>query len=118
MLVKTTRCSNVGQREFTLSCPDGAVIQQDIDFFVSYLEESVTNGAHYVPGQTFQIGWMLDRIGERADGTLGISEPDFKSFPIVWVESVMLTLQHMRIQKDAAERFGLLDQMDFPGIDQ
>jgi hypothetical protein len=53
-------------------------------------------------GDTVQIGWMVNRFDAEADG-LRVVEPDFKTVPIVFVDSMTRTLFDLRSQKDVAE---------------
>jgi len=75
----------------------------------------VADGSRYVPGQTLQVGWIINRIQETQDGLLTPCEPDFSSLPIAWDESVTTTLSHLRLQKDTCSSFGI-EVLHFPSM--
>jgi hypothetical protein len=99
---ETTRCQSTGHPEFRLVCDDHVTSQLGIPWLVSWLEERVLAGERFHPGESVQIGWMFDQIVGRPDGSLGISEPDFKAMPVAWADCITLTLRHLWFQKEVA----------------
>src|SRR5687767_603213 len=102
MQLRTTECSRAGHKEFVLTIDETKVLSQDADQILAFVQGSVSRGSRFEPGQTVQIGWMITKVAEREDKTLALLEPTFTSMPIIWVESVTLTVQHMRLQRDVA----------------
>ncbi|SPE51124.1 conserved hypothetical protein [Verrucomicrobia bacterium] len=112
----TTRsCASYGHLEFQIEFEAELVLQSDVDSFLSYIAEQVKNGVKYNVGQLIQIGWMMDRIDEKA-GKLTLLEPDFIDIPIRYVHGATGTFRHLRSQKGVAESLGLEALLDFPTI--
>lgn len=109
--VRTKSCHRHGHPEFRIAYdPSIVLVADDVDWFVSWLEESVAQGTRYKPGQTCQVGWITTEIRQRPDGDLCIWEPDMQQRPVVWQESVSRTLADLRMQKDVVE--SVLDAAD------
>lgn len=100
MLFKTNGCSRFLGHELAFNCDIGPVPQPDVDWFIKHLERSVAGGTVFKDGQTMQLGWMLTRFERKPDGLLHILEPDMKSMPIEFVDSVTTTLKDFRRQQD------------------
>jgi hypothetical protein len=111
----STKCSNFGHREFRIR-GDSPALTADAVWLIEFLESSVANGTCFRPGETIQIGWMVNLIEEDGADLLTFSEPDFQHFPIKFSRSVTNTLFHLRIQKDTADSLGLLDLLAIPSI--
>jgi hypothetical protein len=65
-----------------------------------------------------QIGWMLVRIEEGRAGTLRLTEPDMKSFPINFIDSIDRTLVHLRNQNDVVRSLSPAIDPHFPWLRQ
>lgn len=102
MEAETTRCESVGHPEFRILCDEHVTSKVGAPWLVSWLEERVLAGELFHPGESVQIGWMFTLLRERPDGSLGISEPDFQSTPLAWVDCVTLTLRHLWFQREVA----------------
>lgn len=111
-----TSCRTEGHPEFRLQVDETAVPEPDIRFFVEALEGWVQQGDRFVNGETVQLGWSVMRVRPNADGTLSLLEPDFVSLPIAWVDSVTVTLQHLRLHKDVCESFFDPDALECPSL--
>lgn len=83
---------------------------------MEWLEQTVSRGTKYLPGQTIQMGWSLFQIRESDDGLLSLWEPDFGSSPIVWIEGVSRTLAHVRLHKDVVESVLPVSEMTIPSL--
>lgn len=111
---RTSRCKEYDHPEFLLTY-DSTILEEWVDWFLNYLEEAVADGSVFKAEETIQVGWMIARFKEQ-QGELLVEEPDFKSMPINWVNSVSNTLKHLNIMKYAAESVGMDDAMTFPQI--
>lgn len=118
MIASTTQCHLFGHPEFRLLVDETIVLEEDFVWLKEYLERSVADGSKYRHHETVQIGWMINLVEDRGDGSLGLSEPDMMQFPIRWVDRVSSTLGHLRIQRDTVDSIGLLGRIDFPSIRQ
>jgi hypothetical protein len=112
MLATTKTCGEHDHPEFSLHADEN--FPGHVDEFLTWLESEVSAGKQFLPDQTIQVGWSQLKIFQREDGTLGLLEPDFKSMPIVFVDSVSHTLRHMLLQKSVVESLGLEDRLDIP----
>jgi hypothetical protein len=65
-----------------------------------------------------QIGWMVVRIDKGWAGALRLTEPDMKSFPLNFVDSVDRTLVHLRNQNDVVRSLFPAIDPDFPSLRQ
>jgi hypothetical protein len=116
MLVKTTKCHEFGHPELCFEYDPEIIHDPDINFLRNFFEYKVESGVIFKTDETIQIGWMLCKFQLREDGCLYILEPDFESFPIVFVDSVTNTLRHLRQQKDAVESIYGNVELTFPSI--
>lgn len=116
MELTTTHCEAFQHPEFRLVISREALPKADRDWMLAYLESSVREGARFEPGETVQIGWMLNLVIKRADSYLGLAEPDMRSMPIEWIEDVSETLGQLRLQRDAAASLSVEGLLDFPSI--
>jgi hypothetical protein len=105
-----------GHPEFQITISNMAVPEVDIAWILSVLEGMVASGAKFEAGETVQIGWMLTKLAQGANGALIVTEPDMKSFPIVFVDSVDATASHLRCQVDSVESFLRKDDAEFPSL--
>jgi hypothetical protein len=112
----TTLCHKYGHPEFLLQIHDESVAASRIDWLLNWLQREVTNGKKFLPDQIVQIGWSLLKVFPRENGTLGLLEPDFKSLPINFVDSVSNTLLHLLLQKSVAESLGLERDLNLPSL--
>lgn len=115
MVISTENCSKHGHPEFVLYC-DESIIEVDRKWLVDYLERAVAGGEIFRDGETFQIGWMWNRIQLVQDGFLTLQEPEMTLMPIEWVTSVTQTLIHLRLQKDFCGSLFTSADLCFPSI--
>jgi hypothetical protein len=113
MLATTKTCGKYGEPEFSVPVVENYLAQQ-LESFFAWLESEVATGKRFLPDQTVQVGWSQLKIFQRDDGTLGLLEPDFKSMPMVFVDSVSKTLEHTLEQKSVVESLGLEARLDLP----
>lgn len=72
----------------------------------------------YRDGETRQVGWMISRFVGAEGGDLRLNEPDMNDVLVTFVDSMILTLKHLRVQKDVYESCTLQKPMLFPSIQQ
>ena len=113
----TTQCGAHGHPEISLRCDGSIVPEEDLDWFARNLEEMVAGGEKFKAGDTIKIGWIMARF-KAADGLLALEEPDFKSFPIVWIDGITRTLADLRRQKDVVESLEGDMEPIFPAVDE
>ena len=114
----TSKCKQFSHPEFQIQVSSKGVPSGDIAWFLEGLEQRVEKGERFKSGETMQVGWMLTMLQERSGGTLQITEPDMKSVPVKFVDSVDNTLKQLRSQKDTAESFSPTIQLAFPSLQQ
>lgn len=116
MDITTTTC-RPAHPEFFLRCGD-----EIPESFALWLRDSlasaVNDGERFAPGQTYQVGWMTTRVAPGPEQMLTLHEPDMRSMPVQWVESVAQTLRHLMLHRFTAESVGLGEQLEFPKISQ
>lgn len=78
----------------------------------------MADGERFKHGESFQVGWMFTRVQEGANGSLQILEPDMKTVPINFVDSVDRTLRHLRAQQDTVASLSPPIQPAFPSLRQ
>lgn len=113
---KWTKCPGCLQPNISINYDDDVIVEEDAEWFLDFLENSIKNGTKYKQGELIQIGWMIDKLAESMDGSLCINEPDMQHMPIKYIESVNNTLLNLRIQKALNESIGFEDQINFPNI--
>jgi len=112
----TQKCRRYGHPEISIECEDASALSVNLRSFLEWIESEVAGGRRFLPEHTIQFGWSILQIRQRTDGTLGLFEPDFKSMPIVFVDSVANTLLHLLIQKSVAESLGLDQEIEIPSL--
>ncbi len=95
---------------------DAEFLDSNLKCFLQWIESEVAKGRRFLPEQTVQLGWSMLKVQQRTDGTLSLVEPDFKSMPIRFVDSVTNTLLHVLLQKSVNESLGLPDQILTPSL--
>ena len=115
MRASTTSNESHGHREISFNFDD-SIPDSLAPWLVSFLEKDVANGARYLPGQTFQIGWSITRIQELPDGSLGVFEPDLKSMPMNFVDSMNTTLMNLLRQRYVLDSLGFEVPDIFPSM--
>lgn len=116
-VLTTTTCRRYRHPEFRLRYdPEILAVEDDVKWFFSWLEESVSQGKRYVAGETCQVGWGMVEFRKDKYGDLTIWEPDMRQIPIAWSESVSRTLAHLRLQKDVVESVLSLEKACFPSM--
>jgi hypothetical protein len=113
--LRTTQCSQHGQPEISFSC-DETLASIGGDILLRYFEKSAASGSVFKAGQTVQFGFMLLELRAHADGTLRVYEPDLKSFPLAYVDSVSRTLLISAKQKYVCESFSPPEEMILPRL--
>lgn len=117
--IRTTTCGRHGHPEFLIPYdPAVAVVSADVEWFISWLEESVAEGVRFKPGQSCQVGWSVTEVRQHESGDLTMWEPDMRSLPIEWLEGVSHTLMQLRVQKDVVESVMGAEELSFPSIRQ
>jgi hypothetical protein len=112
MQATTKNCAEYDHPEFSVNADPN--LPEQLNSFLAWLENEVAVGKQFLPDQTVQVGWSMLKIFQREDGTLGLLEPDFKSLPTVFVDSIANTLLHMLQQKSVVESLGLEARLDIP----
>src|SRR6266704_1849458 len=107
MRAATEICKEHGQHEITVECGDEGYLAQGLKSLLQWIERETEKGRRFLPEQTVQFGWSTLEIRQRADGTIGFFEPDFRSMPVRFVDSVTNTLFHLLLQKSVAGSLGL-----------
>lgn len=95
-----------------------AIPEVDIAWLLGFIESYIASGARLNIGETMQIGWMLVRIEEGRAGALRLTEPDMRSFPVHFIDSVDHTLLHLRNQNDVVRSLSLATDPLFPSLRQ
>ncbi|AUP81101.1 immunity protein Imm33 domain-containing protein [Flavivirga eckloniae] len=113
----TKKCKEFNHPEIQFTISDKSIPDVDIDFFISTLEIQVSNGVKYNNGESIQIGSVVLEFKETGN-VLELIEPDFKSFPIEYVNTLDFTLLNMRLQKDIVESIDPPADLLFPSIMQ
>ena len=117
--LRTTNCHNHQHPEFRIEYDPSIVhVEFDVTSIVEWIEQTVADGTRYVPGQSCQIGWLITEVRQREDGDLSLWEPNMGPIPIVWRESISLTMNHLRLQKDLVESVLDSAELSFPSIYQ
>ncbi|PHV00922.1 hypothetical protein CSQ88_14945 [Iodobacter sp. BJB302] len=114
----TTKCKQFGHPEFQVQVTSTAIPPVDIAWFLNGLEERVAAGERFKSGETMQVGWMLTKLQAASNGALKIMEPDMKSVPIKFVDSIDSTVKQLRSQKDTVESFTPPQSLSFPAVQQ
>ncbi|WP_439621634.1 immunity protein Imm33 domain-containing protein [Gemmata sp.] len=115
--VRTSKCHRHGHPEFRLTFDTNAVpVDADVGWLIDWLETAVASGTRFAPNETCQIGWGTTLVRAHESGDLSLWEPDMRSVPFEWVESVSATLAHLRLQKDVAESVLREGDMAFPSM--
>jgi hypothetical protein len=97
---------------------ESAVLDPDARELADWIDQRSASGEEFRDGHTVQIGWMVTRL-RAVEGGLIVMEPDFRSFPVQWVDSVERTLMDQRRQVYALDSVGI-DRLkaDFPSLSQ
>jgi hypothetical protein len=111
MRASTKICKEYGQPEISVECDDKAFLVPGLQWLLKWLETEVTKGRRFLPGETVQVGWSILEIRQHGNDALTLFEPDFKSMPIKFVDSVSNTLFHLLLQKSVVESLGLMDEI-------
>ncbi|CAE6837621.1 hypothetical protein [Paraburkholderia nemoris] len=90
----------------------------DITWLLGFIESYIASGIRLNIGETMQIGWMLVRIEQGRAGALRLTEPDMKSFPVNFIDSVDRTLLHLRNQNDVVRSLSPVIDPHFPSLRQ
>ncbi len=114
----TKKCARFGQPEFVYSSGDSTIIDTDTLWFASTLEGMCASGSRFKAGQTLLIGPVALKM-EAAEGKrLRLFEPDMKSMPFNYVDSVARTLMLVRRQRETAVSLGVVKDISFAPLHQ
>lgn len=114
----TTKCKQFNHPEFQIQVSSKAVPAADIAWFLAGLEKRVAEGERFKGGETMQVGWVLIMLQAAPGGVLRIMEPDMKSVPVKFVDSLDNTLKQLRSQRDTVESFTPSIPLSFPSLRQ
>lgn len=114
----TKHCADFGQPEFVFSSGEGALVEADAQWLLSGLEEMVASGSRFKADETILIGPVLLKLEASQGNRLRLLEPDMKSMPFKYVDSVGRTLNIVRRQRDTAESIGATRQLSFAPLNQ
>jgi hypothetical protein len=114
----TTGCRRFDHPECEIRVSSPAIPDVDIAWLLGFIESYIASGTRLHIGETIQIGWMLVRIEEGPTGALRLTEPDMKSFPVHFIDSVDRTLVHLRNQNDVVRSLALATDPHFPSLRQ
>ncbi|MCP2088207.1 UNVERIFIED_ORG: hypothetical protein J2Y81_004294 [Paraburkholderia sediminicola] len=114
----TSGCKRFDHPECEIRVSSPAIPEVDIAWLLGFIESYIASGARLNIGETMQIGWMLVRIEEGPAGALRLTEPDMKSFPVHFIDSVDRTLLHLRNQNDVVRSLSLATDPLFPSLRQ
>jgi len=114
---RTNTCRSHGHPEFQIAYDQALIpVEDDVHWFIGWLENSVAQGKRITPGQTCQVGWIVTEVRLGESGSLSLWEPDMRQVPVVWTESVTNTLAHLRLQKDVVESVLSASDLSFPSM--
>jgi len=114
----TSSCKRWNHPEFQICVSSAAIPAQDIAWFLDFLEQRVAAGERFRSGESLQVGWMYTTIQDGPDGMLRVQEPDMKTVPIKFVDSLDNTLKHVRAQRDIAASLTPAVSPEFPSLRQ
>ncbi|MFM0418335.1 immunity protein Imm33 domain-containing protein [Paraburkholderia aromaticivorans] len=114
----TSGCKRFDHPECEIRVSSPAIPEVDIAWLLGFIESYIASGARLNIGETMQIGWMLVRIEEGRAGALRLTEPDMRSFPVHFIDSVDHTLLHLRNQNDVVRSLSLATDPLFPSLRQ
>ncbi len=102
MIFKTYNCYKLEHPEFCITCDPNIIPDIDADWILNFLEGEVKRGVKFTTNETIQIGGTINQFKMMEDRHLHVLEPDFKSVPIIFIDSTTSTLKYLRQQKDIA----------------
>ncbi|MDX2014877.1 MAG: hypothetical protein SFW67_32070 [Myxococcaceae bacterium] len=102
----TSGCSLHGHPEVTVTFLEPPLIPDGERLILNHVEAAVARGTRFHAGETLAIGGHLLRFCERADGTLGVEEPE-PAPKERWLEAVDRTVREVMLQKFVNESVGL-----------
>jgi hypothetical protein len=114
VILQTNNSSASGHPEVSIAFDPNIVISADADWLINYIESDIRGGKRFEENSTIQIGWMICRF-QKFNNILRLCEPDFRIIPIQFVDSVNLTLFHLRRQRDVCDSLGVA-RHEFPSI--
>jgi hypothetical protein len=116
MRAQTLGCHLLGQAEICVEWSGDDFLKPTLDGLLGWIEREVAGGRRFLPEETVQIGWSYLKIHQRNDGTFALFEPDFKSMPIIFVDSFTKTLFHLLIQKSVVDSVGFAAEIEPPSL--
>jgi hypothetical protein len=112
----TTGCGKYSHPEISVAYDPDQVLDSDVNWLLEWLEAEVAVGRKFFPDETIQLGWMVMKIAAFRDGILKVCEPDMKTFPARFIDSVTNTLSHLRFQKMTSESIGVENELVFSSL--
>ena len=80
--LRSTTCHRHGHAEFSITFNPAIVpVNDDAMWVIDWLEQSVAQGERFDPGQTCQVGWLVNEIRLGENDCLSLWEPDMRQFP-------------------------------------
>lgn len=114
----TTRCNKFGHPEFVLEADESSVPDIYLTEVADTIERMVEHGQCFLPGQSFQVGWMVTQVQTYDASHLTLVEPDMETFPIKWVFGITHTLRHKMLQVTMLDSVSLRAQIQMPSVVQ
>src|SRR5581483_2306561 len=95
MVLTTNGCNKFGHKEFLVEADTSVVPEVYLRNIMGTIESMISEGSVLLPGQTFQIGWMLTQVQSHDSGLLTLAEPDLRNMPVKWVPGITQSLRHL-----------------------
>jgi hypothetical protein len=118
LVMHTSNCVQHDHPEFRIVYNTDLVTEEDLQYLIGALEESVAGGNRFEQGTRFQVGWVVTRMRAADGGTLAIQEPDMTHTPAWWIDSVNHSLIHRRLQRGVCSSLEGVSGPDFPSSEQ
>jgi len=97
---------------------DESIPPQDVKAVMEGLEYQIRQGEEFKPGESLQLGFILNQFSQLDDGRLILQEPDMKSIPVSFVSTMNYTFKTLRVQKEVVESIGKNTPLDYPSVQQ
>jgi len=82
---------------------------------VSEIENHILNGSVFNEGDTFQIGWAINRFRKRGTSLL-LQEPDMETLPVKFIDGSVQSLHDLSLQNQMVARCGLEGYENFASM--
>jgi len=100
--ITSTGCGKFHHPEFRLRFDDHAAAERDARELVACLERHVATRRLIRSGDSFSYGWVDLHFEQVGEDLLAVQEPDFRTWPIQYTDSVTHSLCHLQWQKECA----------------